>query len=82
MIDKGLYNRFYFEYFAEQQNLEHRPEGLEKCTTGELLGELEDIVQVLGLCKTADLANFWSTDPGVVFMRIKKELYNRLENKR
>ena len=71
-------NRFYFEFFAEQTNNEHRPEGLAQCTTGELLGELDDIVQVLARCNTADYQELLASEPGMVFTRIKKELAKRL----
>lgn len=81
MINPDDYKRSYFEFFAEQQNLEHRPEGLKQCTTSELLGELEDIVQVLTLCSTADYAEVMKTEPGMVFKRIRTELYNRLSSK-
>lgn len=78
MITKEELNRYYFQFFQEQTNREHTPEGLAECTTGELLAELDDIVQNLALCNTADYEILLNSEPGMVFTRIKKELAKRL----
>lgn len=79
MIDLNLLEARYQSRYADDQAHQH-PEHL---TTGRLMAELDDIVQLMAGAGNAEWTEAQnSTSAGRAYLKIKKEIANRAYGKR